>query len=144
MFCRRHLGVALRRIQDVGVFDRTLVNTQLTASAPNEGNAKMAAVKIDNLSLKELLDLEIRVKKQIGLVRDREKSEAKQELVALAERRGFSLSELLGGRGAKGSKVAVKYRNKDNPAETWTGRGRQPRWLVALLKRGKKLEDFAV
>lgn len=104
----------------------------------------MAAVKIDSLNLKDLLDLEIRVKKQIGLVRDRDRSEAKQELVALAERRGFSLNELMGGRGSKGSKVAIKFRNKDNPSETWTGRGRQPRWLVALLKKGKKVDDFAV
>src|SRR5689334_17676243 len=39
-------------------------------------------------------------------------------------------------------KVAVKYR--DASGNTWTGRGSQPRWLVAALKEGKKIEDFAV
>ena len=39
-------------------------------------------------------------------------------------------------------KVAVKYR--DTSGNTWTGRGSQPRWLVAALKEGKKIEDFAV
>jgi len=39
-------------------------------------------------------------------------------------------------------KVAVKYR--DTSGNTWTGRGSQPRWLVAALKDGKKIEDFAV
>ena len=27
---------------------------------------------------------------------------------------------------------------------TWAGRGAKPRWLVAAIKEGKKLEDFAV
>jgi DNA-binding protein H-NS len=105
----------------------------------------MASVNVDKMSLKELLDLEIRVKKAIATVRERERAEAKQELAALAERRGFSVNELFGsGRGTKGTKVAVKYRNKDNPTETWTGRGRQPKWLAALLKKGHKIQDFAV
>jgi DNA-binding protein H-NS len=40
--------------------------------------------------------------------------------------------------------VAPKYRNPDNPAETWAGRGLKPRWLAAALKTGKKLEDFSI
>lgn len=51
-----------------------------------------------------------------------------------------------GGRGSalKGKKVKPKYRNPANRAETWTGRGLKPRWMVAALKGGKKLEDFAI
>jgi DNA-binding protein H-NS len=41
-------------------------------------------------------------------------------------------------------KVAPKYRNPDNPAETWTGRGRQPRWVQAALAEGRSLSDFAI
>lgn len=105
----------------------------------------MAAPNVDKMSLKDLLDLEGKVRKAIAAARDRERAEAKMELQALAERRGFSVSELFGaGRGAKGTKVAIKYRNKDNPMDTWTGRGRQPKWLVAQLKKGHKLQDFAV
>ena len=40
--------------------------------------------------------------------------------------------------------VAPKYRNPDNPAETWAGRGLKPRWLAAALKAGHKLEDFSI
>jgi DNA-binding protein H-NS len=40
--------------------------------------------------------------------------------------------------------VAPKYRNPDNPVETWAGRGLKPRWLAAALKTGKKLEDFSI
>ena len=48
-----------------------------------------------------------------------------------------------GGRGSRGA-VAPKYRNPDNLAETWAGRGLKPRWLSAALKAGAKLEDFSI
>jgi DNA-binding protein H-NS len=41
-------------------------------------------------------------------------------------------------------KVAPKYRNPNNPAETWTGRGRQPRWVQAALAEGRTLSDLAI
>ena len=40
--------------------------------------------------------------------------------------------------------VVPKYRNPEQPAETWSGRGKQPRWLTAQLKSGKKLDDFLI
>jgi DNA-binding protein H-NS len=46
--------------------------------------------------------------------------------------------------GARGGVVAPKYRNPDNPTETWAGRGLKPRWMTAAIKRGKKLEDFLI
>jgi DNA-binding protein H-NS len=41
-------------------------------------------------------------------------------------------------------KVHPKYRNPDRPTETWAGRGKQPRWINAQLRSGKKLEDFKI
>jgi DNA-binding protein H-NS len=46
----------------------------------------------------------------------------------------------LGRGGARGA-VAPKYRNPENPAETWAGRGLKPRWLTAAIKN---IEDFAI
>jgi DNA-binding protein H-NS len=43
-----------------------------------------------------------------------------------------------------GKKVKPKYRNPANRAETWTGRGRSPLWMVAALKSGKKRHDFLI
>jgi DNA-binding protein H-NS len=37
-----------------------------------------------------------------------------------------------------------KYRNPDQPSETWAGRGKQPRWLVAQLRSGKRIDDFKI
>jgi DNA-binding protein H-NS len=47
-------------------------------------------------------------------------------------------------RGGRMGPVAPKYRNPEDPSETWAGRGLKPRWISAALKAGKKLEDFAI
>ena len=52
--------------------------------------------------------------------------------------------QAIGGGPLKGRKVAPKYRNPDNKRETWAGRGRQPKWVVAKLKAGKKLQDLEI
>ena len=44
----------------------------------------------------------------------------------------------------RGSKLKPKYRNPKNKAETWAGRGMKPKWLVGMIKQGKKLEEFAL
>jgi DNA-binding protein H-NS len=41
-------------------------------------------------------------------------------------------------------KILPKYRNPKNAAETWTGRGKQPRWLREQLRSDKKLDDFRI
>jgi len=41
-------------------------------------------------------------------------------------------------------KVLPKYQNPRNPAERWSGRGKQPHWVRAQLKAGKKLEHLRI
>src|ERR1700741_4883400 len=41
-------------------------------------------------------------------------------------------------------KVLQKYRNPKNPAETWSGRGKQPRWVRTQLRSGRKLDDLRI
>jgi len=103
----------------------------------------MATVNVDRMSLKDLLDLERKVQKAINTARERERAEVKLAMAKLAEKRGFSISELYGGRG-RGKASVAKYANPANRSETWTGRGRKPNWLVAKLKKGAKLESFAI
>jgi len=61
------------------------------------------------------------------------------------ERMGSAIA-VVGGRGGgsvlKGKKVPPKYRSPSG--ETWADRGAKPRWLVAAIKRGKKLDDFLI
>ncbi len=104
----------------------------------------MAAMNVDKLSLKELLDLEAKVEKALSTAKDRERAELKQKIETMAANAGFSVGELFGGRGGgRGKSTAVKFVNPENRSETWTGRGRKPNWLVAKLAKGAAMEDFA-
>jgi DNA-binding protein H-NS len=40
--------------------------------------------------------------------------------------------------------VKAKFRNPDQPLETWSGRGKRPRWLDAKLRSGEQIDDFRV
>lgn len=40
--------------------------------------------------------------------------------------------------------VPPQYRNPDQPSETWAGRGKRPRWLIAKLQAGKRIDDFRI
>jgi DNA-binding protein H-NS len=108
----------------------------------------MASPNLEKLTIKELNDLATRISEEIEHRKEAEKATIKQRIEELANKAGVSIHELYGmnrGRGAgRGGKVAPKYRNPDNKMETWTGRGRQPRWLVAKLAKGGKLADFAI
>lgn len=64
------------------------------------------------------------------------------QVKALVEKSGFSFDELF-GKGAR-PKAVAKYRNPANPAETYTGQGRKPNWLVKALEGGANIEDFAI
>ena len=105
----------------------------------------MATINVDKMSLKDLLELEAKVQKAISNARERERAEIKQKVEAIVQTAGFSVSELFGSRaGARGKSVAAKYINPDDRSQTWTGRGRKPKWLVAKIEKGAKIEDFAV
>lgn len=105
----------------------------------------MAAINVDKMSLKDLIELDHRVRRAIGIAKERERAELKQKIALMAENSGFSVGELFGtGRGRGKSAGIAKYRNPDNASETWTGRGRKPNWLVARLGKGASLEDFEI
>ena len=40
--------------------------------------------------------------------------------------------------------VVPKFRNPDRPSETWSGRGKQPRWLIKQLQSGRRVDDFRI
>jgi DNA-binding protein H-NS len=40
--------------------------------------------------------------------------------------------------------VLPKFRNPAEPSQTWAGRGKQPRWLTAQLRSGKRIDDFRI
>lgn len=108
---------------------------------------KMANINMAKMSLKELIALQGEIEHAILAARQRERQEVLAKMEELAQDAGFSINELVGGKGrgkGKASASAAKYVNPDNRSETWTGRGRKPNWLVAKLNKGANLEDFAL
>ena len=104
---------------------------------------------ISKLSVEELKRLQVETEALIVSKKDQAIEDAYDQIVAIADGLGFSIEELLELGEQKRKKttrkaVEPRYRNKNNPADTWTGRGKQPRWLVAELEKGAKLEDFLI
>ena len=104
------------------------------------------AMNLDALSLKELKDLQSQVAKAIASFEDRKKREALAELEEKAREMGFSLAELTGAaaKTRKRAPAMPKYANPADKSDTWSGRGRKPRWFDAAIKSGKSPEDLAI
>jgi DNA-binding protein H-NS len=95
----------------------------------------MKRMELDQMSIDDLWSLHIEVAR---LLRDK----IKTEKLALEERLRILKAPISVGRAYP--PVSAKYRNPDRPSETWSGRGKQPRWLVAQIKSGKRMEDFRI
>lgn len=105
----------------------------------------MAHIDLNAMSLAELKDLQRDVAKAITNFEDRKKKEALLALEEKARELGFSIAELTGAKVAKTrAPAAAKYADPANHANTWSGRGRQPRWFAEALAAGKKPEDLSV
>jgi DNA-binding protein H-NS len=95
----------------------------------------MAKTNLGSMTVEQLLQLRDDVGKELN----HKSTELQSQLARLD-------GEIAPGRGRgsslKGRKVPPKYR--DRAGNIWAGRGAKPRWLVAAIKEGKKLEDFAI
>ncbi|OQS11655.1 KorB protein [Chromobacterium violaceum] len=97
------------------------------------------------LSFIELKDLLAQVEAEIGQREKAEKAEAKNKILELAKAHGLSLDELFKQAESKVKKsVEAKYRHPTDASLTWSGRGRKPLWVQALLDQGKTLEELAI
>ena len=121
------------------------------------------SIDLSGLSAKELATLIRDAQKRKTVVAKRLPiTKVRAQLTAAAKKAGYTIEELFGGAapkagrpakaakssapkaGRKLAKVAPKYRNPANAEETWTGRGKQPRWLAELTGKGRKVEDFLI
>jgi DNA-binding protein H-NS len=103
-------------------------------------------LKVKSMALDELLMAKGKIETEIELRSARDRSRL---IEAIGNLRSVAAVKSATARHAqphalKGKKLPPRYRNPKNRKETWAGRGNRPRWLVAALKGGKKLEAFAV
>lgn len=94
------------------------------------------------LRLQEIREMEEQIAARKSEIREAGIAEAQ----ALIDSLDIDVSELRFSRSAKaprrGGTVAPKYRGPNG--ETWSGRGRQPKWLTALVNNGRQLEEFEI
>jgi len=107
----------------------------------------MSDVNLSDLSLAELKALQKEVAKAIKGFEAQKLKEARAAASAAAKEMGFSLEELMDGTAkgkTKKSIVPAKYRHPENPALTWSGRGRKPIWFKEALETGTTPEDLEI
>lgn len=121
------------------------------------------SIDLRGLSAKQLSALINKAKEQQSKLAKRNPiASVRGKITKYAKAEGYTIEELFGasapatpGRkavakkpgaraGRKLGKVPPKYRNPANPKEVWTGRGKQPRWMAALVAKGKKPDDFLI
>ncbi len=97
---------------------------------------KQKRLKVSSPEIRELA-------KQIQLMAKDHMMET-NEIISLIQQ-AIEKYGLKGGRrgGTRGT-VPPKYRNPNDPSQTWTGRGRQPRWVAELLSQGYTLEQLKI
>jgi len=118
---------------------------------PKARNMAMKKIELEAMSVDELWSLHEKISGILSARITSEKHELEKRLAVL--NRGRDLIE--GGAASRSHNangkvrrhyptVFPKYRNPQMPSETWSGRGKQPRWLTAALKAGRKIEDFKI
>jgi DNA-binding protein H-NS len=101
----------------------------------------MRGNKLKSMSIDELWNLHEEVALELAQKLQSEKTRLEQRLHQL--RGTDNASDLYRVRRPYPA-VPPKYRNPKNPTETWSGRGKQPRWLRPQLQAGRRLDDFLV
>jgi DNA-binding protein H-NS len=101
----------------------------------------MPKVSLSGMTVEALMDLRKRVDEM--LLEHRAEIEKQLERMDKAIALVGGARVVRGGESAlKGRKVPPKYRGPSG--ETWAGRGARPKWLVAAIKGGRKLDDFLI
>ncbi|PIE07659.1 MAG: DNA-binding protein [Rhodobacterales bacterium] len=115
--------------------------------------------ELRQMTRKQLEKLRNNVDSALKALDAKDKKAALKAAEAAAKAHGFKLVELTGkataeaaaprtrraNKGGDGrAKVVPKFRNPNNPEQTWSGRGRAPGWMAAHLEAGGQKDDLAI
>jgi DNA-binding protein H-NS len=104
-------------------------------------------VDLEKLELEELKRLAKDIEKAMKKREADNLKKAREAAEAAAREYGYSLDEVLGTKAPRrtvGGSSDAKFRHPENPALTWSGRGRQPQWFKDAIASGKTPEDLSV
>ncbi len=101
-------------------------------------------LNLDSLSSQQLADLIVQANQRQQEMQRERAAEVRTRLIGIAREEGFTIEELFGHLPTREPTVKPKYRNPLVPNQTWTGRGKQPRWFVAALQAGMREADLRI
>jgi DNA-binding protein H-NS len=118
----------------------------------------MANFDIKSLSIQELKALQKKVERELAGRDKRQRKEALNAVREKAKQLGYSLDDLVPGRKGEGAvtpsgtnpkpksraPAPPKYRSKDDPKLTWSGRGRPPAWIKEARDKGIDIETMRI
>lgn len=105
------------------------------------------AIDLKNLNQHQLNELISRAESRKHELAKERIVKVREKVLALLKVEGFTLDELFNARGVvrKTRRPArPKYQNPADHAQTWSGRGKRPRWFNAALAAGKKEKDLLI
>jgi DNA-binding protein H-NS len=109
-------------------------------------------LNLDAMSVDEMWQLHEKISQVLSVRLSSEKRELEKRLEQLRREKELRQAEPVDASSLKTvprerrkyPRVYPKYRNPNEPSETWSGRGKQPRWLAVALKTGHTMEEFAI
>ena len=106
------------------------------------------AIDITKLNGKQLNALQNKIASRLDEIQKNTLKDLRARIAAMVKEEGFTMDEVFGTRSKRGTKrgtkVPPKYRNPVDSLQTWSGRGKRPRWFDAALKSGKKEKDLLI
>lgn len=103
------------------------------------------------MSRAELLKMMASLQEEADRKRDERKAQIRDEIQLMLSDDGFTLDEIFPNRGGKAdampaskSKIEPKYQDPREPMNTWTGRGRKPKWFIEATEGGMTLEEMEI
>lgn len=103
----------------------------------------MTTVNLDNLSIDQLNQLTMTIDSTLVNKRQLELIDLRDQVDALIGSCPFTLEEVLAAKPVR-KPVLPKYKNPQDAEQTWTGRGRRPRWVEDCLSNGMDLTDLLI
>lgn len=111
------------------------------------------SLDLKSMTRKELEKLRGEIDKQIEQLTQQDLKKAREAAEKAVASMGFSLDDVIGPSGkrktrgsgtSRKSAGTPKYVNPDNPSQTWTGKGRQPKWFKDAIEAGKSPESMEI
>ena len=107
------------------------------------------AIDIKSLNHTQLNELIAKAQGRQSELKKEKVGKLREKVHALLKAEGYTFEDVFGAGGVRVKRrstgsVPPKYRNPTDAEQTWSGRGKRPRWFADALKAGKKEKDLAI